>query len=336
MPNAPLDPIALALDLCEIDSTSGREGEVVAFAEGLLHGRGWTTTRIPVTPGRDALAATWGEGPWVTFSTHLDTVPPYIPPRREGGRLWGRGTCDAKGIAAAMICAAERLRNEGLAVAILLVVGEETAHDGAAAANAWARANGVRSRALINGEPTESTVALGTKGAIRFTLRTEGRAAHSAYPHLGVSATMALVRLLGELDSLALPEDTTLGPTTINVGSLSGGVADNVVAPWAEARLMARLVTDAEQVQARIIEWVDGRASIRWGEHVPLVRLGSVPGLPTSVCAYATDVPVLSAWGRPYLYGPGSIHVAHTDDEHVDEAELRAAVDAYVRLGRGV
>ena len=329
-----LDPVALALDLCAIDSTSGEEARVVAHAEALLGERGWATTRIPVSAGRDALLATAGEQPWVTFSTHLDTVPPFIPPRRENGRLWGRGTCDAKGIAAAMICAAERLRAEGRAVALLLVVGEETAHDGAAAANRWALAHGIRSRALVNGEPTESTVALGTKGAIRFTLRTEGRACHSAYPHLGVSATMALVRLLGELDALEWPEDPVLGPTTVNVGSLKGGVADNVLAPWAEARLMARLVTDAEEVRRRVVAWVGDRATITWGEMVPPVRLGSVPGLPTSIAAYATDVPVLTAWGTPFLFGPGSIHVAHTDDEHVDEAELRAAVEAYVKLGR--
>jgi acetylornithine deacetylase len=280
------------------------------------------------------LLATAGEAPWVTFSTHVDTVPPFIPPRREGGRLWGRGTCDAKGIAATMITAAERLRDEGRAVAVLLVVGEETAHDGAMAANAWAVAHGVRSRALINGEPTESTVALGTKGALRLTLRTEGRACHSAYPHLGVSATMGLVRLLGELDALELPEDPTLGPTTINVGSLRGGVADNVVAPWAEARLMVRLVTEADAIKERLVAWVAGRATIAWGEEVPLVRLGSVDGLPTSVAAYATDVPVLRAWGTPYLFGPGTIHVAHTDEEHVEEAELLAAVESYVMLGR--
>lgn len=332
----PLDVVELAFDLCAIESTSGGEGAVIAFAEGLLSGRGWETTRIPVGPGRDALLATAGDAPWVTFSTHLDTVPPYIPPRRDDGKLLGRGSCDAKGIAAAMVCAAERLRAEGRPVALLLVVGEETAHDGAHAANRWALANGTPSRALINGEPTESTVALGTKGALRFTLRTEGRACHSAYPHLGVSATMALVRLLGELDGLELPEDPTLGPSTINVGSLKGGIADNVVAPWAEARLMARLVTDSASFKARIAQWVDGRAAITWGEEVSLVRLSSVPGLPTSVAAYATDVPVLSAWGTPYLFGPGSIHVAHTDDEYVDEAELRAAVETYAALGRSV
>lgn len=336
MTDAALDPVAFALDLCAIESTSGNEGAVIAFAERLLAGRGWATTRIPVSPGRDALLARSGDAPWLTFSTHLDTVPPYIPPRREGGRLWGRGSCDAKGIAAAMTCAAERLRDQGQAVALLFVVGEETAHDGARAANQWALANGSPSRALINGEPTESTIALGTKGAVRFTVRTEGRACHSAYPHLGESATMSLVRLLAELDTMELPEDPTLGAATINVGSLTGGVADNVVAPWAEARLMARLVTDSDSFKSRIVDWVDGRATISWGEEVPLVRLGTVPGMPTTVAAYATDVPVLSAWGTPFLFGPGSIHVAHTDEEHVEEAELRAAVETYVRLGRTV
>ena len=336
MSHPPLDPVALAFELCTVESTSGNEGGAVALAERLLGERAWATIRIPVSPGRDALLASAGAPPWVTFSTHLDTVPPWIPPRREDGRLWGRGSCDAKGIAAAMICAAERLRDEGRAVALLLVVGEETAHDGAHAANRWALENERPSRALINGEPTESTVALGTKGAVRFTLRTEGRACQSAYPHLGVSATMALVRLLAELDALELPSDELLGPSTINVGSFRGGIADNVVAPAAEARLMARIVTDSEAFKRRIVDWVDGRASITWGEEVPLVRLGSVPGMQTSVAAYATDVPVLSAWGTPYLFGPGSIHVAHTDDEYVDEAELRRAVESFVALGRSV
>ena len=324
-----LDPLALARDLVAIESTSGSEAAVVAFAERLLAERGWRTTRIPVTPGRDDLLATAGDGPYATLSTHLDTVPPFIPPRLEGDRLYGRGSCDAKGIAAAMICAAERLRARGASVAVLLVVGEETKHDGATAANEWAVATGFRSRALVNGEPTESTLALGTKGALRCVVRTTGRAAHSAYPHLGRSATMDLVRLLAELDTLALPSDPVLGETTVNVGSLAGGVADNVVAPWAEARLMARIVRPAEELKALLTEWVGGRASLAWGEEVPPVRMGTVPGYTTAVMAYATDVPVLSAWGVPHLYGPGTIHVAHTDDEHVAVAELRAAVDAY-------
>lgn len=328
--DTPLDPVALAVELMRVDSTSGREGEVIALAERLLAGRGWATSRIPVTEGRDDLLATAGEAPLVTLSTHLDTVPPFIPPRLDGGRLLGRGACDAKGIAAAMVCAAERLRASGVPVALLFVVGEESCHDGAHAAN---RAP-TTSRVLINGEPTESTLALGTKGAVRVTVRTTGRAAHSAYPELGRSATRDLVRLLATLDDLALPRDALLGETTVNIGSLAGGVADNVVAPWAEARLMARLVSPVEDVVERLRRWVGEGASLDVGVSVPPMRLGTLPGYPTSVVAYATDLPELTSWGTPYLFGPGSIHVAHTDGEYVDVAELRAAVETYERLAR--
>ena len=268
----------------------------------------------------------------MTFSTHLDTVPPYIPPRLEGNRLYGRGSADAKGIAAAMLCAAERRRAAGASIALLFVVGEETTHDGAHAANDWAVARGFRSVALVNGEPTESTLALGTKGAMRVVVRTAGEAAHSAYPHLGRSATAALVHLLAELETLDLPTDALLGATTINIGRLAGGVADNVLAPSAEARLMARLVSAPDDVWARLVRWAAGRATLERGIEVPPVRLGHVDGYPTSVVAFATDIPALPAWGTPYLFGPGSIHVAHRDDEHVDVADLAAAADTYERL----
>ncbi|MEX2179624.1 MAG: M20/M25/M40 family metallo-hydrolase, partial [Gemmatimonadaceae bacterium] len=246
------------------------------------------------------------------------------------GRVWGRGACDAKGIAAAMIVAAERLRAEGRPVALLFVVGEEVSHDGAEAAN---RVDNT-SRVLINGEPTESALALGTKGAMRFTLRTRGEAAHSAYPQLGRSAIAELVRLLAELESLPLPSDEQLGATTINIGVISGGVADNVMAPVAEARLMARLVTAPDALKTLLRHWVRGRAEIDFGVTVPLARLGALPGFPTCVAAYATDIPKLTNWGTPYLFGPGSIHLAHRDDEHVSVPELRAAVDMYVRLAK--
>ena len=324
----PLDPAALAADLVAVESTSGAEGEVVALLDDLLALRGWQDQRIPVTPGRDDLLVTTGQAPDVTFSTHLDTVPPFIPPRFVGGRLYGRGSCDAKGIAAAMCCAAERLRARGVAVALLFVVGEETMHDGATAANLVP----TTSRVLINGEPTESTLALGTKGAMRFTLRTAGRAAHSAYPALGHSATRDLVHLLAEIDGLTLPHDRVLGETTINIGSLAGGVADNVVAPWAEARLMARLVSPASELRAVLERWVNGRAAIDFDVLVPPVLLGTIPGIETSVVAYATDIPKLTNWGTPYLFGPGSIHVAHTDDEYVELDALRQAVGIYERL----
>ena len=329
---APLDPVELAVDLMRVESTSGDEGEVVSLAERRLAARGWTVRRIPVTPGRDSLLAVSTDAPVVTLSTHLDTVPPFIPPRLDGDRLYGRGACDAKGIAAAMACAAERLRARGVPVALLFVVGEETAHDGAHAANAHAPPS---ARVLIDGEPTESTLALGTKGALRVRVSAAGKAAHSAYPHLGRSATHLLVRRLGELEAVEreMPRDAVLGETTINVGTIAGGVADNVIAPWAEARLMIRLVSESGAALDVLRRWAGDDLGVEVATVVPAApRLGTVEGFPTSVVAYATDVPYLDRWGTPYLFGPGSIHVAHTDHEHIDVAELRAAVDAYERL----
>jgi acetylornithine deacetylase len=323
-----LDPVELTVALMRLDSTSGREGEAIGFAQRTLESRGWTVHRIPVSEGRDNIFATATDAPLVTLSTHLDTVPPYIAPRAEAGRVLGRGACDAKGIAAAMICAAERLRTRGLPIALLFVVGEETTHDGAYAANTWP----TTSRALIDGEPTESTLAVGTKGALRLLFRAAGVAAHSAYPHLGRSAIHMLLDALRDVRALEFPSDAVLGDTTLNVGVVAGGVADNVVAAEAHARVMIRLVSDADAVLTRVIEAVQGRVEVHEVVRVPPTKLATAEGFPTSVVAYATDVPVLSAWGTPYLFGPGSIRVAHRDDEHIEIDELRAAVDAYERL----
>jgi acetylornithine deacetylase/succinyl-diaminopimelate desuccinylase-like protein len=323
----------IAYNLMSIESTTGSETRVVAAMGALLESRGWPVIRIPVSPGRDCLLARSHADPDVTLSTHLDTVPPFIPPVLKGDRLSGRGACDAKGIAASMLVAAERLRERDVSVGLLFVIGEETTHDGARAANQWAAANlASRPRALINGEPTESTLALGTKGAMRVVVRTTGRAAHSAYPELGDSAISRLVGMLAELERLSLPSDPVLGATTINIGAISGGVADNVIAPAAEARLMARLVTPADEVLPLLERWAAGRATLEKGVTVPPVKLEPVDGFPTSVAAFATDLPSLTNWGTPYLYGPGSVHVAHTDDEFVSVSELDRAVDSYVRL----
>jgi acetylornithine deacetylase len=323
---------SIALQLCRIESTSGSEADVIAEAERLLLADSWRCFRIPVTPGRDNLLATWSDEPCVTLSTHLDTVPPFIPPTLEGSTLRGRGSCDAKGIAASMIVAAGQMRAAGLPVALLFVVGEETAHDGAHAANEWARSRGFRSRALINGEPTDNRLAAGTKGALRFTLQCEGIAAHSAYPELGRSATSALARLIVEMEQLDLPYDDLLGQTTINVGFVSGGVADNVIAPLAEARCMARIVGPAEDLESRLRSWLNGRAVLSPGVTVPAVRLGVIDGFESCVVSFATDIPELDAWGKPFLLGPGSIHVAHTDDEHIEVDDLEKAVELYVKL----
>lgn len=324
----PLDVVELATDLMRIDSTSGREGEIIAHSHRLLERRGWLVRRIPVSEDRyDLLAMSCG-APVVTLSTHLDTVPPFIPPHTHDERLWGRGACDAKGIAAAMVCAAERLRARDVAVALLFVVGEETTHDGAAAANRIS----TTSRVLINGEPTESTLATGTKGALRITLSTRGEAAHSAYPHFGRSAIADLVELLHELNELELPRDPALGETTVNIGMISGGVADNVLAPEAEARIMLRIVSPVDEVLQLLNQWVGHRAVVTEGVSMPATYLRTVAGFATSVVAFATDIPALSAWGLPYLFGPGSIRYAHRDDEHIRIAELRDAVGAYEKL----
>lgn len=323
-----LDLVDLTLALMRIDSTSGREGEVMHFAQTTLESRGWSVRRIPVSERRENIYASATEAPLITLSTHLDTVPPFIAPRRDGGRIWGRGACDAKGIAAAMACAAERLRASRIPIGLLFVVGEETTHDGAHAANAWP----TTSRALINGEPTESTLALGTKGALRLLLRAQGVAAHSAYPHLGRSAIHTLLDVLHDVRSLELPTDPLLGETTLNVGIVTGGVADNVLAAEAHARVMIRLVSNADEMLARIRRAVRDRVEIQEIVRVPPMRLATIDGFPTSVVAYATDVPVLSTWGTPYLFGPGSINVAHRDDEHVEVEQLHSAVDAYERL----
>lgn len=332
--NTPSDPQELTVRLMSIDSTSGRETDVINWLDQYLGERGWKTWRIPVSQGRDDLFATVHENPTVTLSTHLDTVPPYIPPRVTADTIYGRGSCDAKGVAAAMICAAEKLRDRGLPVALLFVVGEEVTHDGAHAANEAILKRQIpsASRVMIDGEPTESTLAVGTKGAIRVTVKTQGKAAHSAYPHLGHSATRDLIHLLAELDKVEFPSDELLGETTLNIGGLSGGVADNVVAPWAEGRVMIRLVTPPAIVEQIIESWAAGRATLEWGPVVPPVKLGVVDGFKTSVAAFATDIPALTNWGTPYLFGPGSIHVAHRDDERMPVDELRAAVGAYERL----
>ena len=332
--NTSSDPQELTVRLMSIDSTSGRETEVVEWLDRYLGERGWKTWRIPVSPGRDDLFATVAENPVITLSTHLDTVPPYIAPRVTASAIHGRGSCDAKGVAAAMICAAERLRERDIPIALLFVIGEEVTHDGAHAANEAILKRQIpsASKVMIDGEPTESTLAVGTKGAIRVTVRTSGKAAHSAYPHLGHSATHDLVQLLADLDRIEFPSDDLLGETTVNIGSLAGGVADNVVAPWAEARVMIRLVTPPAVIEQIIERWAHGRATLEWGPVVPPVKLGIVDGFKTSVAAFATDIPALTNWGTPYLFGPGSIHVAHRDDERIDIDELRAAVDGYERL----
>jgi acetylornithine deacetylase len=327
------DVVALAAELLAIESPTGGETKAVDFVSRWLIGRGWNVTVQEVTPGRGNVWASRGGGGIVTLSTHLDTVPPYVAPKLHDDRLSGRGACDAKGIAAAMLIAADTLAAAGESrVDLLLVVGEEKGSDGARMANRLPTS----SRFLINGEPTESKLAIGCKGSLRVTLRTRGREAHSAYPELGQSAIEPMLALLPTLRDIDWPVDDRLGLTTVNIGTIHGGTEANVIPGQCETELMFRLVGDVAVVKARLERWVSGRAELTYGSYIPPQFFHVIPGFETTPVAYTSDIPLLSRWGTPLLFGPGSIHVAHTPDEYVRVSELRAAVSAYQRLVRSL
>jgi acetylornithine deacetylase len=322
------DVVALAAELLTIDSSTGAEGGAVDFVSKWLVARGWNVTLQEVTRGR---ANVWASraGGGVTLSTHLDTVPPYLAPRLEGDKLFGRGACDAKGIAAAMLVAADKLAKAGeQRVDLLFVVGEEKGSDGARSANRLKPT----SKWLVNGEPTESKLASGCKGSLRVTVRTKGRAAHSAYAHLGQSAIKPMLELLPTLDSLELPKDDVLGDTTLNIGTIRGGNEANIVPASCEAELMFRLVSDVAPIKRQIDKWAKGKAEIEFGSHIPAQHFHTIDGFEVAPVAYTSDIPLLGRWGTPLLFGPGSIHVAHTPDEFINVKELRAAVGAYERI----
>jgi acetylornithine deacetylase len=328
-PAADVDPVALTRDLVDIDSTTGREAEAGRWLASFLRDRGFTVSELPVDGTRFNVLATCGQ-PDVVFSTHFDCVPPFFPSRIEGGRIVGRGTCDAKGILAAQVAAADRLRRSGeTRVGMLFVVGEERGSDGAKAANL--AADGCRF--LVNGEPTDSRLGAATRGALRLKLRASGRAAHSSFPELGESAIDKLLDALVELRTIPLPDDPVLGRTHYTIGVISGGVAPNVVSPSAEAEVMFRTVGDAADVR-RAVASLEPRVALDDVLEVPIVRLITVPGFDTAVFPYTTDIPFLDRWGSPLLFGPGSVHVAHTSGEFIDIAELRRSVDSFESIAR--
>jgi len=328
----PVDVVAVTRSLVDIDSTTGREGEAGRWLAEYLRGRGYSVTEQPVDDTRFNVIANAGldVGPTVVLSTHFDCVPPFFPSRVEDDRLYGRGSCDAKGIAASMIAAVDRLRREGETRAgLLFVVGEERGSDGAKLANE--AANG--SRFLVNGEPTDNRLGQATRGILRVKLRASGRAAHSSFPELGESAIDKLIDALIELRMIVLPEDPVLGRTHYTVGLIDGGVAPNVVPPAAEAEIMFRTVSHAADVRAAIAP-VERRVAIEHVLEVPPVRMATITGYDAAVFPYTTDIPFLARWGEPLLFGPGSIHVAHTAHEFVSIAELHAAVDHYAAIAR--
>ncbi|MFY9824762.1 MAG: M20/M25/M40 family metallo-hydrolase [Thermoanaerobaculia bacterium] len=326
---------AFARALIDIDSTTGREAEIGEFLfrylEEMIHRSGRSddaaVERMPVEGERFNVFAAWGE-PVVVLSTHMDTVPPFVPSSEDDDHLYGRGACDTKGGIAAMLHAVEELLAAGRrGFGLLLVVGEETDSLGAQVANRYPRG----SRYLVNGEPTENRLACGCKGYLYLALEVEGRAAHSAYPELGDSAIDKLLDVLARLRGLALPADPVLGETTLNVGIVSGGRAANVVADHARAEVTLRTVGETADLRRRIAAAVHAVPGVHIAEirETPAVHLGTLPGFETTVVKYTTDIPRLSAWGEPFLLGPGSIHVAHTPGERVAKREIQEAVRLY-------
>jgi acetylornithine deacetylase len=319
--------------LVDIESTTNHEKNVGDYLfthlSALTARHNGQIERISVEPDRDNIFASWGK-PVVTLSTHMDTVPPFFGSREDVDFIWGRGSCDAKGIIAAMIAAAEKLLGAGTRnFGLLFVVGEERNSAGAKAAAATPRG----SRFLINGEPTENRLVLGSKGALRYEITAHGKLAHSAYPELGHSAIHTLLEVLHDIRQIPLPHDALLGPSTLNIGTINGGRAPNVVADLAEAEIMFRTVGEPAKIRQAVSSAVAGRAVAREVFYTPAVQFAKLDGLATTVVAFTTDIPSFEGtWGQPFLIGPGSIHVAHTAEECISKRELSDAVEIYARM----
>jgi acetylornithine deacetylase len=328
--------LALTRTLIDIESISGNEQAVGSYLYEYLvrlaRGTGGRVERMEVEPNRFNVFAQWGDRLAVTLSTHMDTVPPFFPAREDETRIWGRGACDTKGIIAAMIEAVEGLLAEGERdFGLLFVVGEERNSAGACRAAKDPRGSSY----IINGEPTENRLALGSKGALRYEVVASGKMAHSAYPELGDSAVHKLIDALADARRIPLPVDPVLGASTLNIGTISGGRAPNIIADSASAEIFIRLVGDSAPIKEALERAVAGRAELRSVLEVPAVRLASLDGMETTVVAFTTDIPVFGGqWGEPFLIGPGTIHVAHTLEEHVPKNELLEAVKIYRTMVR--
>lgn len=334
-----MDVVTLTRQLVDIESITGNEAAVGNYLYGELCRLGYQARKMPVEAGRFNLYAIpeadsqkpKAETPTITFSTHLDTVPPYIASSEDETRIYGRGSCDAKGIIAAQIAAAERLRREGILVGLLFVAGEERDSLGAQVANENAPAG---SRFLVNGEPTENHLALASKGTLRVEVTATGRMAHSAYPELGESAIDKLLPALSRLRAMPLPSDPLVGPCTLNIGLIEGGRAPNVIPDHAHADLLYRLVGPTDDLCRQITATAGDQVQVTFPLELPFLRLRTVDGLPTMIAAFTTDIPKLTNWGEPLLIGPGSIHVAHTEGEHIEKKQLYEAIDLYCTIAK--
>jgi acetylornithine deacetylase len=332
-----MDAVTLTRQLVDIESISGNESTVGNYLYGELCRIGYQAMKMPVEGNRCNVYATSAEHPKpaVVFSTHMDTVPPFIPSSEDTTRIYGRGTCDAKGIIAAQIAAAERLRTERTYVGLLFVVGEERDSLGAKVANDYATDGRLPSpRFLINGEPTENHIALASKGTLRVEVTARGRMAHSAYPELGDSAIDKLIPALTRLRAMPLPDNPEIGPCTLNIGLIEGGRAPNVISDYAHADLLYRLIGPSGALRQQILETARDKVEVTFPLDLPFLKFRKLAGLPTMIAAFTTDIPKLTHWGEPLLLGPGSIHVAHTDGEYIEKKQLHDAIDLYCAMVR--
>jgi acetylornithine deacetylase len=328
-----MDLFELTRALVDIESITENELRVGTYLYDYLSEMAASTKgvveRMPVAPNRFNVFAHWGD-PVVTLSTHIDTVPPFFPSREDDTRIWGRGACDTKGIIASMLFAVRELLAEGARnVAVLFVVGEERNSLGAFEAAKHNRG----SKYIINGEPTQNKLALGSKGALRCEIVAKGRMAHSAYPELGESAIEKLLDALEAIRKMPLPVDPVLGRSTLNIGTISGGRAPNVIPDHARAEIFVRLIDGGDSTREALRQVLGRKAEMQEVLAVPAVLLGSLPGFETDVVSFTTDIPAFGgSWGTPFLYGPGSILLAHTSEEHVPKQDLVNAVQTYKRL----
>ncbi len=316
--------------LIEIESITGNEKDVALFLRNYLSELDYDVSLQEVAEDRWNILALAGK-PELVFSTHMDTVPPYLPFNEDNDFIYGRGACDAKGILAAQVGAAQRLRKEGKTrLGLLFLVGEERDSAGALVANKAPAG----SRYLIDGEPTENRLAVGSKGLLRVEIRTRGVAAHSAYPEMGDSAILKLLGILEDLRSIKLPGNSFWGESTCNIGVLEGGTKPNIIPESARAEILFRLVEPPDSLKSRLAELVAGRAEIRFPFEAPITMMNVVEGFETAVVSFSTDVPFLTNWGRPFLLGPGSILDAHTGRERISKKQLMEGIDLYVLLAK--
>jgi len=323
-----LDLFDLTESLIKIKSPTGQESEVTAFLEDYLRGMGFEIILQDVNNGRNNILARIGD-PVVVMTTHQDTVSPDVPFSQDAEYIYGRGACDAKGIIASQIKAAEELLDQGADhFGLLFVVDEESGSEGARIANSLTN----RCQFIINGEPTENKLAKGSKGALRFELFTHGRAAHSAYPDQGESAILKLMDVLTDLRKLSFPSDPVLGKTDMNIGTISGGIQANVMPDFAKAELMFRTATDTANILEILKRIIENRAQLSMRFFSNPVFLETLENFDTTIVSFATDIPLLTNWGKPFLVGPGSILDAHSPDEHIAKTSLVDAVSIYSQM----